>query len=90
MGYFCKFTPLSAQKIETKKIKKKPIEISSFYTCVPKITIRWCTVPETWWVMDGQTDGQSDRHEKWYIEVGTPPTKNLSEQSEIMKMQKSK
>ena len=40
--------------------------------------------------MDGQTDGQLDRHEKWHIEVGTPPTKNLSEQSEIMKMQKSK
>ena len=43
---FCTFTPLKAQKI---KILKKLIQyhkISSFYTCVPKIKIRWCTVPE--------------------------------------------
>ena len=31
--------------------------------------IRWCTVPEIWCTMDGQTD----RLKKWYIEVGTPP-----------------
>ena len=87
---FASLPPYQPKKLKQKKLKKNPVEISSFYTCVPKIMIRWCTVPETWWVMDGQTDGQSDRHENWHIEVGTPPTKNLSEQSEIMKMQKSK
>ena len=28
------------------KMRKKLLEISSFYTCVPKITIIWVTVPE--------------------------------------------
>ena len=35
--YFLPFTPLTAQRI---KIFKKCLEISSFYTCVPKISIR--------------------------------------------------
>ena len=34
------------KKIKTKKKKKKLLEILSFYTCVPKITIIWGTVPE--------------------------------------------
>ena len=28
------------------------LEISSFYTCVPKLTIIWCMVPEMWSVID--------------------------------------
>ena len=35
-----------------KKIKKKHLEISSFNTIVPKITIICFTVPEIWHVMD--------------------------------------
>ena len=31
-----------------KKYKEKQLNISSFYTCVPKITIAWCTVLEIW------------------------------------------
>ena len=47
------------------KIWKKPLEISSFDTRVPKIMITWCTVPEIWFgriagQTDGQTDGKSD------------------------------
>ena len=47
------------------KIWKKTLEISSFDTCVPKIMITWCTVPEIWFgriagQTDGQTDGKSD------------------------------
>ena len=63
---FCPFTPLTDknQNFKKKKQWKKLLEISSFYTCVPKIMIRWCTVPEIWWTMDGQrdrwTDGKSD------------------------------
>ena len=37
------------------KWKKHP-EISSFYTCVPKIMIRWFTVPEIWCMMDRQME----------------------------------
>ena len=39
--------PLKTQKIKTLKKWKKFLEISSFYTCVPKITIIWGVVPET-------------------------------------------
>ena len=31
---------------------KNLLEMSSFYTCVPEITIMWCTVPEIWSEMD--------------------------------------
>ena len=36
------------------------------YICVPKIMIRWCMVPETWFVTDGWTDGQTDRKSDIY------------------------
>ena len=52
---FCPFTPLTAQKIKFLKKWKKSLEVSSFYICVPKIMVRWCTVPEIWW-----TDRKSD------------------------------
>ena len=59
---FCPFNPLKAQKIKIKKKKKmkKSLELSSSYTCVPKIMIRWCMVPEIWCVTDGQTDLQKN------------------------------
>ena len=34
---------------------KKCLEISSFHICVPKIMIRWCTIPEIWCVTEGRT-----------------------------------
>ena len=51
-------TPLTAQKI---KILKKMPEISSFYICVPKTMIRWCTVPEICCATDGRMDGRTKR-----------------------------
>ena len=42
----CPFTSLTTQKIKILKNWKKQQEILSFYTCVPKITITWCMVPE--------------------------------------------
>ena len=68
---FCPFTRLTTQKIKILQKWKKCLEISSFYTCVPKKMITWCRVPEIWCATDGQTDG------KWHKEVGVPP-KNCS------------
>ena len=49
---FCYFTPQQPKKPKFWKNEKKCLEISSFYICVPKIIIRWCTVPEIWCVAD--------------------------------------
>ena len=49
---FCPMSPLTVQQIKIlKKWRKKPLKISSFYICVPKIMIRWCTVPDIWFQM---------------------------------------
>ena len=42
---FCPFTSLTTQKIKILKNWKKHLEISSFYTSVPKIMIIYYTVP---------------------------------------------
>ena len=63
---FALLPPNSPKKQNVYKMKIKHLEISSFYTCVPKIMIRW------WWFLRydvQQTDGQK----KWHIEVGAPP-----------------
>ena len=54
--YFGLFLALSPPNNQIKILQKwkKQLEISSFYTCVPKIMITWCTVPEIWCVTDGQ------------------------------------
>ena len=69
---FCPFTSLTAQKIKILKEWKKCLEIS-FYICIPKIMIRWCTVREICCVTDrqmgGQTDGWMDsRMDRWPTE----------------------
>ena len=64
---FCPFTPKFHKN--QKKKKKKHLEISSFYTFVPKIMTRWCTVPEIWCATDRQTDGLK----KWHIAAGASP-----------------
>ena len=51
---FCHFgpfffnTPITTRKIKILKQWKKHLEMSSLYTCVPKITIIWCMLPEIW------------------------------------------
>ena len=72
------FTPLSAQKVKILKKWKKCMDISSFYIGVPKIMIRWCTVPEIWCMMDGQ--------KKWHIEVGAPPNNKFNNIKIIKRM----
>ena len=60
--YFLPFYPRNSLKNENlKKNEKKHLEVSSFYICVPKIMITWCTVPEIWCATDGQTDRWTDR-----------------------------
>ena len=49
---FCPFTPLTARKMKISNKWKKYLEMSSFYTSVPKIMIIWYTVPEIWHVTD--------------------------------------
>ena len=39
----CPFPPLTTWKIEISKKWEKKLEISSFYNCVPQITIIWCS-----------------------------------------------
>ena len=46
LGHILPFYPLKTRKIKILKKWKNLLEISSFYTCVPKIMIIWCTVPE--------------------------------------------
>ena len=48
---FCSFTPLTTQKIKIKK-KKQHLQISSFYTSVPWMTIIWSIVTEIWSMAD--------------------------------------
>ena len=43
---FCSLSPLTTQKIKILKKWKKLLEI--LFYCVPKMTITWCMVPETW------------------------------------------
>ena len=49
-GLFCPFDPPNTRKNENFKKWKNHLEISSFYTSVPKIIIMCYTVPEIWHV----------------------------------------
>ena len=57
---FCPSTPL---KISKKW--KKHLEVSSIYTCVPKIMIRWFIVPEKWCTTDRWTDRPKKLTQRW-------------------------
>ena len=51
---FCPFTPLTAQNMKiSKKLKKKKKHLEiSFYTSVPKIMLKCCTVRDIWCLTD--------------------------------------
>ena len=60
LGYFCPFTPLTAQKINTwKKMNKKPGDITNLHKCTKNCD--QMTYSSSDMVCDGQTDGQMDR-----------------------------
>ena len=48
LGHFLPFHPPKTPKNQNFDKWTNLLEISSFYTYVPKITIIWCTVPEIW------------------------------------------
>ena len=55
------FLPRNSPKNQNEKKnekKKQQLEISSLYTCVPKM------VPEIWCMTDGWTDGHTGRQKK--------------------------
>ena len=54
-------SPKQPKNIKFQKKLEKHLEMSSFYTCVQKIMIRWCTVPEIWLATDGQTENATYR-----------------------------
>ena len=56
--FFALLSPNSPKNQNLKKIKNVPV--SCFYTCVPKIMISWCTVPEIWCTTDGGMDRWTD------------------------------
>ena len=51
LGHFFPFHSLKTRKIKILKKWTNLLEIS-FYTCVPKIKIIWCMVPEIWSATD--------------------------------------
>ena len=59
-GLFFALLPPNSLKNQNQKKKKekKHLVILSFYTCVPKITITWRTIPEIWCMMDRWMDKQ--------------------------------
>ena len=52
LAIFCTFTLLTTWKIKILKKWEKRLQLSSFYTCLPKIRIIWCMLPEIWSVTD--------------------------------------
>ena len=83
---FCPIAPLTPQKIKIKKKWKENAWIYHHFTRVPKIMIRWCTVPEIWWA----ADRWRDRQKKWHIEVGAPPKKRVQCSVSLWNLQKFK
>ena len=60
-SFWAIFCPFTAQKNQNFKKMKKFLKILSFYTCAPKIMIRWCTVPEKWCNTDRRTEKVTHR-----------------------------
>ena len=52
LGHVLLFYPTNNSKNQILKKWKNNLEISSFYTCVPQMTIIWCMVPEIWSTTD--------------------------------------
>ena len=60
-GVFLPFNPPSSPKSQNFKKMEKCLEISSFRMFVPKVMIRWCTVPEIKCATDRRVDRQREK-----------------------------
>ena len=71
LGHFLPFSPFPLKNPKTKILKneKNLLEISSFCTCVPKITIIWCMVPE----IQSETDRFFCHFEAIFCPFTNPP-----------------
>ena len=69
--FFALLTPPAPFPPPPNTQKNQNFKKLKLYTCVPKIMIRWCTVPEIWCATDGRTDGQ-----KKLLEVCAPPKRD--------------
>ena len=79
LGHFLPFYPPKNPKNQISEKWRNLLEISSFRTCVPKITILWCMVPEI------QNETQNFLS-FWTIfcPFTTPPPKNQKKYLEIL------
>ena len=60
-SFWAIFCLSNSPKIKISQKWKQLLEISSFYTCAPKIMIWWCTIPEIWCTTDGQMEKVTHR-----------------------------
>ena len=96
-GLFFALYPSKSPKKKVSKKMKKHLEISSFYTGVPKIMIRWWTVSNIWCMADGWTDGRTETQlfsrytTIWYLyqQNQTDKYKNHLENQYIYKVKNS-
>ena len=58
--FFALLTPKQPKKSKFKQNEKSSWRYNHF-TYVPKIMIRWCTVPEIWCTTDGRTDRRTEK-----------------------------
>ena len=74
--------PPTTRKINILKKLKKRLEILSFYTGAPKMTIIWCMVPEIWLECDGQNF-------LWFWAIFCPFTPLTTQKIKILKKWKN-
>ena len=72
LGHFLPLYPPKNLKNQNFEKWKILLEISSFYTCVQKITIIWCTVPEIW----SETDNIFCHFGPFFALLPPPPKKS--------------
>ena len=84
LGHFLPFYPPKNPKNQDFEKWKTVLEISSFYTCVPKIAIIWCAVPE----IQSETGRISFHFGPFFVLLPPPPTPLMILKITILQRQK--